>query len=296
MRDDFGSISQQTPTEKEEADDLPEGFSDISEDAAIEAFAAEPSQGPLEPEGALETKGLFLKRLPFWGVFATVVSALLLAMILRKRLDAFEKPKVEPPELLREHEEKLMEASHEPKGEHAGSQEGFENELVKASDKPTVESTKPPGGVPQEKLKEALEKPKEDVLPPEFQQTLANLAEWVRRMRAPEHETLQLPDLEDEKFEAILVRGGVRYILRAYFMRLTPAYDPEKTAAILLDGVTKLLKECSRNEQNVHTRDVFCTPSAVFGDVQNAQVFVVLACECASSKMLDAALRSALLN
>ncbi|KAL8447951.1 hypothetical protein Emag_004149 [Eimeria magna] len=329
--EDISSISQSTPFGNEEADDFEGGYSDVSESPAIEASAGDLSQGPVKAEVSLEAKQPFAKRRSLWGMFATVASALLLATIMRKRLEAFEKPNVEPAGLLGGHEEKLMEAPENPTGEHTGPQRALEEEFGEASEKPKVDSTKTlgvpqkeliettekpevkltgPPGVSKEEPEKALEKPKVELLPPE--QTVAKLAEWAKEERdlraaehlfmgvceiaVPERKALLFPELEEEKFEAVVLRGGVRYILRAYFLKVTPAFDPEETAAILSDGVTKLLKECIRDEQDAYKRDVFRTPTAVFGDTKTAQIFVVLACECTSDKGLGATLQSALLK
>ncbi|KAL8273975.1 hypothetical protein Esti_002064 [Eimeria stiedai] len=241
------TITRQSASEQEEADDLPVESSDSSDHAAIEAFAADSSQAPAEVEGG-KIVGPSLKRWPFWGVLATAASTLLFAMIMRTQLEDSEKPKLEP----------------------AGSP-----------------------GVPEEALIEAPEKPRVKPLPPEFQEKIIKLAEWARQMPAPEGETLHLPELEEDKFEEVLLRDGVRYIIRAYFMKLTPAYDPDKTAAILSEGVTKLLDECKRDADDVRKHDVFRVPTAVLGDISSAQIYVLIACESAPTVVLVAALPEA---
>ncbi|KAL8438049.1 hypothetical protein ACSSS7_000508 [Eimeria intestinalis] len=216
-------------------------------------------------------------RRPFRGVLAAVVSVLLLAMVTKKQLEAFQTPRVGATGPQRAREEELSQALGKPEKDPTDPLGLLKEGPQTTPERPKVEPPRLPR-VPKAAPEKAAEEHKAEVLPPEFQQAIVSLVDWAKQVPVPKTEILRLPDLEDNKFEVVLLKDGLRYIIRAYFMKLTPAYDSEKTAALLSEGATELLEGCLREEDNVHTRGVYHTPTAVLGDIRGGQIYVVIAC------------------
>ncbi|KAL8271665.1 hypothetical protein Esti_004415 [Eimeria stiedai] len=196
-----------------------------------------------------------------------------------------EGPKEEPTEKPEGPKEEPTEKSEGPKEEPTGPPKVPTEKSTQTPEKlkepgkpvkmPEEEPTRPPS-VPKEEPKRTPEKPKAEPLPPQFEEMLFKLAEWAVSMTDPASEILYRWGLDWKKFEEFSWHNDNLYCVTAVFTDLNPEHDPEQMAALLLDGVAKLLEQCRRLEESLITEGITYALHKKFGSPESAQVLVTV--------------------
>ncbi|KAL8441336.1 hypothetical protein Emed_007575 [Eimeria media] len=124
---------------------------------------------------------------------------------------------------------------------------------------------------------EAPKEPEEQGGPAEVEKTVNNIVEWAKQTRTDEN----LSGFAARKIELMqqLIRNGVEYQIKCRFNSLTPAYDAEKTAAQLAEGVRRLLEECLPLEEEARTTSKVPWVMEDFGDRGTGSVNVMISRE-----------------
>ncbi|KAL8452145.1 hypothetical protein Emag_002486 [Eimeria magna] len=240
------------PSEQTEGIDAAAGFSLISQHEGSRAAAA--GEGDPYIKAGKTTRPAFSGRLALGALAA--VALVVLATVTSKKLLSVEKP---PPVKALEDVDKEPRAVEE-----------------KPEEAPLVETPRGPEEEPQVVVGDpgVPTKPEEEGGQADVEEKVQNLVEWARRI----HTNEILSEFEARKIflSQQLCRRGVQYEIVARFLNLTPAYDPEKTAAELAEGVPKLIEECVPLEEKA--RSTLNVPGTMesFGDPTHGRVNVMI--------------------
>ncbi|KAL8444487.1 hypothetical protein Emed_006184 [Eimeria media] len=286
------TISQQTTFELEETYEWLESSLEIStystERTPFEAPTADPGEASVEAE-AVRTARQYVKRRAFLSVLAVVVSALLLAVIVRRQMQLVET--LAPIKILEALEKELTHASEVPKEapSHTLAKSKVEPtslpEVKEAAELPEVpkedseqnpiaskvKSTGILGGSKEDAGKTPAKPRAESLLPEE---KIDDLVEWVRRMPAPGSKTYHRAELENNKFEEVVRIDGLKYTFSGVFRKLTPSYDPDEMAASVAEGVPKLVEKCSPNAEEARRLSREHMHYRFFGNWEHGEVLV----------------------
>ncbi|KAL8444489.1 hypothetical protein Emed_006186 [Eimeria media] len=206
----------------------------LLEHKAVEASSADSAETSIKAE-AVKTPRQYVKRRPFLIVLVFVASALLLALVLRKQLHLVGKPSPTKPPLVFEKEP--ADITEDLKEEPSEEMENVKMELEKTPEKlmeaPEVlklQPAKPSDHVAEEKPPKMPKVPEEGLLE----------STEVPKGAGPEQEPTHTPDVLKEK-----PREGSQMP-----EQLTSDYDSEEMAALLSEGVPKLVEKCRPKEDD----------------------------------------------
>ncbi|KAL8441338.1 hypothetical protein Emed_007577 [Eimeria media] len=173
----------------------------------------------------------------------------------------------------------VEEEPKKPPPVHAPEEPGKELPVAEAKpEEPPLVTTpggpgiKPQTGEGEPEAPKAEEEVTERSLPSEFREVVDNIVAWARKQHTDK--PLSVSEAVDISLRKDFKRNGVEYTITAYFQSLTPAYDPEKTAADLAKGLPKQFAECKASENGNSTP--FTSIMRSFGDSIKGSVTVLV--------------------